>query len=1014
MNRLLLYAMFIVMLGMLGTAWLDHHDFEGSMLGVIRQQELRNASGMRKSLDERLDRANRNSQVLALTPTFQNALDPATTGHERELARRELSAMFQDLPGVSGGELSLVLASRTGEVVVSVDDSLYRELTPEYLEYVVNEALLGRSTGAFGVIPREGVSAHYVIAEPVRINEYIAGILVIQLKLGPIIESWTELLPDITGSFAALVDQNGLILGCTTDAPVADLYNFKSDLLAAARGDLTGTFDLHLAGSSWLSAYSTSRHGGWKVIVASPVEEVLAPASHAMTRSFTVHGLGAIVSIGIVIGLITMLTRDVRRRLAVVMSETGESLPKHSGFFEEIDLLLGYMHKAVAAMRENAAITERSRLELAEHKERLEDEVRKRTEELGRERVILQEAEEKLIQARDEAEKSSRAKKDFMDRMSHEFRTPMNAIMGMSYLCLHTELTPKQHEYLSKIQTAAGNLLALINDVLDFSRLESGHINIERTTFKIYEIVNNTYDLLELKASGKGLAFNIHLANDLPNLVIGDPLRLSQVLTHLASNAIKFTSSGHVDICVTNEEGGEGQNILHFTVSDTGIGMRPEQLPGIFGAFNQADGYLTRKYEGSGLGLTISKNLVELMGGKIWVESELGRGSSFHCVIPFASVSGPDTLSSPAAPASNYITVKLNKIKGARILLVEDNETNQIIAQEILERLGMIVKIACNGQEALNALAVEKFAFVLMDIQMPVMDGLTAARKIRAASFPGAGDLPIVAMTAHVQVYDREQSLLAGMNDHLTKPVNPEALASVLAAWIKPGKNFLDPAAVSSSVAVPIEQFKQKNGEVMYVPGIDTKSGLARVMGNEKLYKNLLQRLATKYNDTPEKIREALDKPDMETAVRLAHTLKGVAAGLGADSLALASSELEQGLKNNGAIQTLLGNFSEELDKIVHAIIDSIGTGDVKPATPVSGTALSPGELVEIKSFMEKLPELAETDFITAQNGLNNLAGKLESSVAGAEYRALREALEDFELEAINARANALMKKLQG
>jgi PAS domain S-box-containing protein len=400
----------------------------------------------------------------------------------------------------------------------------------------------------------------------------------------------------------------------------------------------------------------------------------------------------------------------------------------------------------------------------------------------------MQEHERELKLARDIAEESTRAKSEFLANMSHEIRTPMNAIIGLTHLVLETELSGQQQDYIKRTEVAAQALLRIINDILDFSKIEAGKLEMEETDFDLADVMTGASDLMEVRAREKGLAVTVDLPPQIPTRLLGDPVRLGQILNNLASNAVKFTSEGGVSIAVSVRQT-EGETVLLcFEVKDTGIGLMPEQIRSLFSPFTQADSSTTRKYGGTGLGLTISKRLVEMMGGTIWCESEPGRGSVFRFTARFRMnaplAAAPERRPAGARRTKEEEKVLLEALAGARILLAEDNEVNQLVASRILAKAGFEVKIAGNGLEAVRMVKEQPFDLVLMDIQMPEMDGLTAARTIR--DDPAFKDLPIVAMTAHAMSGDREMSLSAGMNDHVNKPINLQELYQAILRWVKP------------------------------------------------------------------------------------------------------------------------------------------------------------------------------------------------------------------------------------
>ncbi len=392
----------------------------------------------------------------------------------------------------------------------------------------------------------------------------------------------------------------------------------------------------------------------------------------------------------------------------------------------------------------------------------------------------IQESHMELSLARDLAEKNARIKGEFLANMSHEIRTPMNGILGLLHLLSLTELGQQQKFYVDKIIYSAESLLRIINDILDFSKIEAGKMEMEHVSFSLEDIQEELRTLFAPKFVEKNIQGCIFDENVLDTKLLGDPLRLKQVLLNLISNAIKFTHSGSVIAYVKDVKHETSSKICYtFCVEDTGIGLSEEQCSRIFSAFSQADTSTTRKYGGTGLGLIICKRIVEMMQGKIWVESTLGKGSKFH----FSATFDVDmsTLTSAKIENTPLSTTQSSSAQG-RILLVEDNEINQIIAQELIESQGHTVDVAGNGQIAIDMLEKNKYDMVFMDIQMPVMDGLTTARTLRKN--PKYAHLPIIAMSAHAMTGDKEISLNNGMNDHISKPIDPQKLFSSINLWL--------------------------------------------------------------------------------------------------------------------------------------------------------------------------------------------------------------------------------------
>lgn len=395
--------------------------------------------------------------------------------------------------------------------------------------------------------------------------------------------------------------------------------------------------------------------------------------------------------------------------------------------------------------------------------------------------MLLQVHAEQLDTAREKAEEADRAKGLFLANMSHEIRTPMNAIVGSNRLLKQTPLTPKQLVHVERIDVASRSLLRILSDILDISRIEAGKLAMEQIEFDIDAVIQAAISMVRVQIDEKGLRFRSQVNREVPPRLVGDPSRLRQVLVNLLGNATKFTEEGEVSMWV--RPCGHGRNTveLEFAVSDTGIGMTREQVAMVFQSFAQADVSHTRKYGGAGLGLAITRQLVELMGGIIDVDSAPGCGSTFRFRIPFAVASSRPRppVSVPAPLPDSMAAVRL---AGRRLLVVEDNEINSGILLEQAKHLGLHVTRVANGVQAVEAAKRERFDLILMDIQMPLMDGLDATRRIR--QFWGPDSVPIIAMTAHVMDEDVESSLAAGMNDHLPKPLEPDVLSAKLAQWI--------------------------------------------------------------------------------------------------------------------------------------------------------------------------------------------------------------------------------------
>lgn len=490
-----------------------------------------------------------------------------------------------------------------------------------------------------------------------------------------------------------------------------------------------------------------------------------------------------------------------------------------------------------------------------------------------------------LMIARRAAESANQSKSSFLATMSHEIRTPMNVIIGLSHLCLQTKLDKTQSNYLGKINHAAKSLLDIINDVLDFSRIEAGKLELTKEDFDIRACLARVDSLMGYLARDKGLSFKIDVSDEVPSFLHGDTVRLGQILINLASNAVKFTEKGSVTITIVVSALQHDSVELQFSVRDTGIGLSLQQIDRLFESYNQADNFTYRKYGGSGLGLVISQQLVELMQGRIWVESELGHGSIFH----FTVCLGRGNQIEEDIVQQDELEAAQERMRDAHILIVEDNPFNQLVTQDLLGLVGAVTVIVSNGQEALERLATEKFDLVLMDTQMPVMDGLEATRRIRkTAELAGQR---IIAMTGNVTTEDRNQCLAVGMDDFIPKPIDPNQMYLILAKWLV-DKSGLQGDKIKEAV---------EKKELLSAESLPVDIAILYQMfhNNTVLVRKFGFKFIEVANDTLTEMKIAQSKKDLPALGCLGHKLKSSAKTIGALSFADLCVELEKASINN-------------------------------------------------------------------------------------------------------------------